>query len=383
MNRVLFYFVHPAKFHLFRDVVNRLLASGHEVEVIITGRDILEELVRGEGWKYKLIFPKGRRIRGVHIYISASIYLVLTVLRLFFLTLGKRYSLFVSDDLLSIVGRLRGIPSIFVTDSDLRAVPESVLLVSSATHVFAPEVCDLGQYESKKIGFRGFKALAHLHPRVFTPDRSRLDAQTQAAGRFFFIRTVSATSTHDVGKQGINDDLLRRIVHLLKAKGRVIINSERPLPSDLARFVLDFNKVDVAHYVAHAEVFVSDSTTMCAEAAVLGTPSIEIDTWHANFAQYAQLHDRYQLLFGFYPAQIGNVLRFLEELLSTDDLRAVFSARRQRLLAENIDVSAFLEWLIRGYPESVEELGRNPVMQARFQSSAARASPPEGVQAAP
>ncbi len=364
--RVLFFFVHPAKFHLFRDVINRLLASGHEVEVVITGRDILEDLVRSEGWSYTLIFPKGRRIRGVHVYISASIYLVLTVLRLFFLTLGKKYRLFVSDDLLGFVGWIRRVPSILVTDSDLDAVPESVLLVSTATHVFAPDVCNLGKYESRKIGYRGFKALAHLHPRVFTPDRSRLDPVTRAAGKFFFIRTVSATSTHDVGKQGIGDVLLRRIVHLLKGRGRVIINSERPLPSDLARFVVDFDKADVAHYLAHAELFVSDSTTMCAEAAVLGTPSIEIDTWHQNFAQYAQLHDKYKLLFGFYPAQISQALAFIEQLLSTEGLRSVFSARRERLLADKIDVSALLGWVICNYPAAAAEHSRGVDIQAEF-----------------
>ena len=36
--RVLFFFVHPAKFHLSRATVNQLKADGHQVDVIITGR---------------------------------------------------------------------------------------------------------------------------------------------------------------------------------------------------------------------------------------------------------------------------------------------------------------------------------------------------------
>jgi hypothetical protein len=177
---------------------------------------------------------------------------------------------------------------------------------------------------------------------------------------------VSATSTHDVGKQGINDDALRRIVHFLQPKGKVIINSERALPSDLEKFALKFNKADVAHYLAHAAIFISDSTTMCAEAAVLGTPAIEIDTWHEDFRQYTQLHDRYQLLFGFYPAQIEKALHFLDELLAMDDLRSVFSARRDQLLAEKIDVSAFLHWIVTEYPESVASFNRDGDIQLRF-----------------
>lgn len=350
--RFLFYFVHPAKYHFFRVTINKLKSQGHQVDIIITGRDILEDLVKKEGWEYTKIFPNGRKLKGVHIYISAAIFLVFTIIKLFRLTFNKRYDLFVSDDLVTFIGRLKGVPSIFITDDDLSAVPESQILMISSNHIFAPYVCDLGRYNKKKLGYYGYKSLAHLHPNHFQPERLRLDPHMRECEQYFFIRTVSATSTHDLGKRGLSDELIKKIIPILEKYGKVILNSERQLPVDLQKYVLDFNKNDVAHYLAFASIFISDSTTMCAEAAVLGTPAIEIDDWYADFRQYAELNGKYQLLFGFGTNQIDDVITKIKELLVQADLKAIFKLRRDRMLQDKIDVSAFLFWLVTEYPEN-------------------------------
>lgn len=364
--KFLFYFVHPAKYHLFRVVVNQLKKDGHEVDIIITGRDILEELVQKEGWDYTKIFSNGRKIKGVHIYISAGIYLVLTILKLLWITKGKKYDLFVSDDLITFVGRFRGIPSIFVTDDDLSAVPESSILMSSANYIFAPSICDLGRYNKKKLGYWGYKSLAHLHPNHFVPDRTKLDSHTAQLNRYFFIRTVSATSTHDLGKKGITDEVLRKLVNHLNKYGKVILNSERQLPPDLQEHVLDFDKNNVAHYLSFATIFVSDSTTMCAEAAVLGTPSIEFDDWYSDFKQYEELNGKYGLLQGFGTSQTQEMLNHIDILLSMEDLKAQFFEKRKAMLNEKIDVSAFLYWLVSDFPKHPEQYLSDNNCQRKF-----------------
>ncbi|OEK06770.1 hypothetical protein [Roseivirga misakiensis] len=354
--RVLFYFVHPAKFHLFKATVNHLKAEGHQVDILITGRDILEELVQKEGWEYTKIFPNGRKMKGVHIWISAGVYMLLTIWKLFWFTWGKKYNLFVSDDLVTFVGRMKGIPSFFVTDDDLKGVPESVILVASAKYVFAPNVCDMGKYNSKKLGYDGYKSLAHLHPNRFTPDYTKVPDELKSTGEdYFFIRTVSATSTHDVGKRGIGDDLLRKIVKVLEPHGRVVLNSEREVAPDMKKYLLDFDKMDVAHIFAYAKVFISDSTTMCAEAAVLGVPALECDDWFNDFKQYEELSGRYKLLQGFSPDDFDGIKAKLDELLSMEDLSSEFQKRREHLLSEKDDVSAFIIWLIENYPNCIKE----------------------------
>ena len=91
----LFYLVHPAKFQFHKVQINELIARGHNVDIIINTKDILEELVIEEGWTYTNIFPKSRKIKGVHVYIAAFINLFVTVYRLWKFTRGKKYDLFI------------------------------------------------------------------------------------------------------------------------------------------------------------------------------------------------------------------------------------------------------------------------------------------------
>lgn len=363
--RYLFFFVHPAKVHLFKATINALLERGDKVEVVITGRDILEELVIEQGWEYTKIFSNGRKVGFLHIYISAAIFLILSVLRLLWLTKFEKYDFFVTDDVLTFLGRLKGVPSIFATDDDLSAVPESFILMMSANYIFAPNICDLGKYNHKKLGYYGYKSLAHLHPKRFKPEKEKIPADFRDKA-YFFIRTVSATSTHDVGKRGISDDTLRKIIDRLKPHGKIILNSERELPRDLEIYQLDFNKNDVSHYVYHSSLFISDSTTMCAEAAVLGVPAIEHDDWFADFKQYFELHEKYELLYGYGIEEEEMMLSKIDEILTMDNHRDVFQKRKELMLTDKIDVSAFLIWFLNDYPKSVEVYFSDKKSQLRF-----------------
>lgn len=367
MKKIMFFLVHPSKFHLFRSTINHLKSKGYDIEIVITGRDILEELIFDEGWPYKKIFPKGRKIPFFHIYASAGINFIRTIFKLFIITMDKKFDLFITDDLLTFVGRIKKTPSIFATDDDLRAVPESWLLAASANHILSPSICDMRKYEYKKIGYLGFKSLAHLHPNRFTPDRFKLVSFLQNNESFFFIRLVSATSTHDVGKTGITNNILEGLINILEKNGRIVINSERKLPHKFEKYTISFKKADIAHYISFARIFISDSTTMCAEAAVLGTPSIEIDDWYADFRQYEEFHGKYGLIYGFKPDDTKKIFNKINEWLNASyDLQKEFHKRRQKMLTDKIDVTSLFIWLIENYPESIYKLNEDPNFQLEF-----------------
>ena len=366
--KILIFLIHPAKFHQFRVTVNTLIKKGHEVDIIIIGRDILEELVKNEGWNYRIIFPKGRKWKGVNVLISAALLFFPTIFKLYFLSKPKKYDLFLTDDLLSYVGIVRRTPTIYFTDDDYSAVPQALLYLIPATHVFAPNICYLGRFEKKVIGYYGYKALAHLHPNNFKPDKTKIHKSLLENKPFFFIRTVMANSKHDNGKSGIDDALLRKLVSRLEKEGIVIINSERPLPDDLLKYKLDFNKNDIAHYLYFAKIVIGDSTTMSAEAAVLGTPSIEIDDWYSDFKQYDELCNKYKLLQGFNQKDVDNIFSLIEEYLKMDNIHEVFQSRRDKMLKEKIDVSAFLTWVVEYYPQSISEFKNNPNVQLKFKT---------------
>ncbi len=363
----LFYFIHPAKFHAFRITINTLIKNGHKVDVFIITKDIIEDLVKSEGWNYINIFPEGRRIKFLHTYLSAAINLVRTIYRLFKYMKGKKYDLIITDDLATIVGRIKRIPTIFFTYDDLKAVSESIILISTANHILCPSVAYMGPFNYKKIGYIGLKSLAHLHPNHFKHNITLLPKDLQIeAKKYFLIRCVSATSTHDVGKKGLDDELLISLIELLSKYGRVIINTQRDLPEALKKYVYPINKIDIAHYIYFSKIFISDSTTMCAEAAVLGVPSIEIDDWYNDFEQYKVLSNKYGLLRCFKPNQKNQIINYLEILLNNQNLEEEFNSKRKEFLENHIDLSTFMIWLFENYPYSLRTLKSNPNFQLNF-----------------
>ena len=91
----LFFFVHPSKFHVFKKTINHLKNNGHNVEILITSKDVLEELVKNEGWNYTNIFPEGRKFKNVSPYISAGVNFFRTIYRLYKYCRNKKYDLFI------------------------------------------------------------------------------------------------------------------------------------------------------------------------------------------------------------------------------------------------------------------------------------------------
>jgi predicted glycosyltransferase len=363
--RFLFYLVHPAKFHFHKVQINTLKAKGHNVDIVINTKDILEDLVKEEGWEYTNLFPKSRKIKGLHVYISAAISLFLSIYRLWKYTRKKQYDIFIGDSLVYL-GRFKGITSFYPTDDVLTAVPEQVTWFIPAHYIIAPQITDIGRYKSKKIAYKGYKALAHLHPNHFKPDLSKLPADLRIGLPYFLIRCTGFGATHDINKTGITDELLFKLETLLLPHGKILITSERQLPESLAQYKLNIKKNDMTHYIAFAKIFIGDSTTMSTEAAVLGTPSVEFDEYFYEIEQMIELEQKYKLVHCFRTNQQSEMLIKVDELLNASNLNEIYKSRRNILLDESIDVSAFLIWLFENHPNSTESYFSNPTIQDKF-----------------
>jgi uncharacterized protein len=360
---ILFYFGHPAKYHLFKNTINKLLYNGHNVEIFINGKDVLEDLVISEGWKYYNLFPKGRKIKNIPPQMSIIINIIRTIIKLFFKIHHKKYDLFITSDLLVILGKIKKVPSILVTDDDLKGAPNQWVLFKFSDYIFAPKICNLGKYESKKINFYGYKALGHLHPNHFTPSVEIIKKYNLQPETYFFIRTVAVISHHDSGMHGINDELLSKIIRFLEQFGRVILNTEREVPQYLHQYILPFNKNEIAHILAFAKIVISDSSTVCAEAAVLGVPTIEFNSWFQLYEQTKEL-TKYDLV--FYTYNEFELFSKSKLILEADEYKVKQMVKRQIMLNNCVDVSSLLTWLIEMFPNSIEILKINPDYQMKF-----------------
>ena len=230
--KILFFLNHPAHYHLFKNVINKLKAKGYGIVIFIVTKDVLEDLVKHEGWPYTNLFPEGRRSKKHRGFLSTLIYFTKTLSRLIPALIKNRVSLLVGTERTIVhAGFLLNIPSLYVNEDDTAATPENKVTYPFASKVIMPQCCDVGQWERKKITYKGYHELAYLHPDYFTPDQGVVRQFNPVAHRYFVIRLAELTASHDAGKRGISNELLGKIIGKLNNGGKVFISSERPLPT--------------------------------------------------------------------------------------------------------------------------------------------------------
>jgi predicted glycosyltransferase len=97
--------------------------------------------------------------------------------------------------------------------------------------------------------------------------------------------------------------------------------------------------MDVHHLMAFAQVIVGESATMASEAAVLGVPAVFIATTSRGYIDDQER--RYGHVRHFTEAEFEPAIEALGTLL-TRGPRELGSAARARLLADKIDVTAWM-----------------------------------------
>jgi predicted glycosyltransferase len=341
--RILFFVVHPSKYYLFRQAIRDLKQQGHTIDFAFVTKDVLESLVRNEGWDYTNVLPRGRRSKRLPGKLGVAFFFFYTLWKLWLFTRDKRYDLFITDDVLTIIGKLRGVPSLFFLDDDFGVVQELYPILACATRIVSPECTDLGPFAAKKISYKGYHELAYLSPKYFTPDFEKTRQFNPDGGKYFMMRLVSLTATHDQGKQGISNEKVSELIRLFEAHGRVFITSERELPPQFEKYRISIKPQDIAHALYFAEIFVGDSQTMTSEAAVLGTPALRCNDFVGQISSMEEKERVYGVSYGFKPADFHRLVGKAEDLLAMPNLRLEFRGRAAKMISECDDVTEVIK----------------------------------------
>jgi predicted glycosyltransferase len=362
----LFFIVHPSKFHVFRNTINHLKKNGHHVDILITQKDVLEDLVQNEGWEYKNLFPNGRSLKPLHSYLNIFLFFIFTILKLFLYTRKKSYDLFITDDLLVYIGKLKRVPTIVINDSDINVVKQFALILQFTDYCLTPAITDLGRFNQKKIAYDGYKELAYLHPNWFRADKEIREKYIKDNDQYFIIRLVSLSAYHDVGMKGLNDKNVLKLIGLLKKFGTPYICSERSLTDELEKYRLKVCPSDFIHILAGASLFIGDSQTTTSEASILGVPSFRFNDFVGKIKVMEEKEIKYGLSFNYRTADFDRMYDDIRRLLKQSAFRQVFHKRRSKLLNEKIDLSSFMIWLFENFPQSIKEFHKDPQIQNRF-----------------
>lgn len=330
---------------MFKHLIHRLIDDGHQVKITINTKDILEDLLKASNLPYENILTKRRK---KNTKLTALITLLKKDIRSFRVIFNQKYDLLIGTEFaLTHVGFLLRKTVLTFTEDDAHIIKDAAkIALPLSTKIVAPNVCNLGKFENKKIGYEGYQKLAYLHPNYFTPDpkiKKKLGEKD-----YFLIRLSGLNAYHDRDAKGFSVNEIESLVEKLSKFGNVFISAEEELPESLKKLKLS-TAIDELHHVLHyAKILICDSQSTAVEAAILGTPSIRYNSFAGRISVLEELEHSYNLTFGITPPNMDKVYAKLDELIKLrDDVK--WQQRRNKMLEEKVDVVDFWHSIITSY----------------------------------
>jgi predicted glycosyltransferase len=345
--RVLFDISHPAHVHFFKHMICELMGRGHETAIVARDKDVTHALLAHYGLEFISSGRSGHR----HV-VARFAELVQRDWALFRVARRFKPDVILTRNPCGVqVARLVGARGIFDTDDGV-AAGLHFRLARPFAHVITTPDCLPDDFGRKHVRYPGYKQMAYLHPDHFTPDPGVLERLGVAEGEpYSIVRFVAMTASHDTGHAGLGLGTKEAIIRRLDRHGRVFITSEAPLPERWEAYRAPIPPEWIHHALAFASLYIGDSQTMAAEAAVLGTPSLRCSSFAGRLPHLNELQERYGLTAAFPPGEADALLRQLDEWLAEPDLKARFAAGRERLLAEKCNVARWMvDYLHRACP---------------------------------
>lgn len=344
--KILFYFGHPAQYLFLRETIRRLKSDGnYEILILIKTKDVLETLLRADNLTYQNILVNERGI--TKFAIIASFFKRLMIIAKIFLK--EKPNLVVGTDAtIAQLGFIFGIKRITITEDDYSVIKTLGRLTYPFTqYILCPNVCNVGRWEKKKIGYEGYMKLGYLHPSIFIPEKDKL-IKYKLFKKFVIVRLARLTAHHDFGISGIKYDILDKLIEYLNNKGyEVYISSESSLDKNYEAFKLNIQPEDMHHILSYASLLICDSQSMSVEAAMLGVPSIRYSSFAGKISVLEELEHVFRLTFGITPGDDEKLFKTLGELMSINNLDAEFKERQKYMLSKKINVTEFVELFIK------------------------------------
>ena len=229
------------------------------------------------------------------------------------------------------------------------------------TDVFVTPSSFKQELGSKHFKVESYKELAYLHPNYYTPDSSIFDVlDIPRSHDYSVLRFNAFDCPHDLSARKLTDADKIALVKELSCYGDVFVSSERDVPEPIQEYVLDVPKQRIHDVLSYASLFVTDTQTMAAEAALLGTPTIRISPFMGDCDPvFFELEREFQLLFNLKTASevAAKAVQLIQDPRSKED----WQKKRDRLLDRKFDMTELMVSLIEGYPESFAYLNADRV----------------------
>jgi hypothetical protein len=347
---------HPAHVHYFRNFIKLMTVKGHTFCVSARDKEVTFKLLNSYNIPY---ISRGKGGKGI---------------------LSKVLYLFKGDKTVFLAGR-KFRPDIFLSFASPYAAHAAFLLKKPHIALDDTEAAKFGQFfylpftETKlnpssfkkrfrrnQIRFDSFMELCSLHPKYFKPDiKVPVELGIKESEPFILIRFVSWGANHDIGQKGFSYGDKIKLINSLSENYKIFISSEGVLPRELDKYRINISPEKIHHIMAFATLYIGEGATMASECAMLGTPAIYVNSITAGTLEE---QEKYGLIYGLRSSE--GVFKKAIKMLSNADLKEDFRCRRQKMLDDKIDITAFLVWFVENYPHSRKEMILNPEIQYQF-----------------
>jgi len=340
---------HPKHVHIFRNFIKIMEDRGHEVKIVAVDKDVTEYLLK----QYRLFYTSiGKNQPSL---IRKGMSMINRELLTF--KIAKKFDpdIFIGRAFpeLAHVSVFLKKPFIVFEDTEIAKIVHKITI--PFTDCVVTPVCYKGSFGEKHVRFNGYFELAYLHPNYFKPDPSVLDDLRLSKGdKFVIIRLISWGSVHDVGQHGIGAKMRAQYISKLEQYGRVFISSEGKLGNEFEEYALRIAPEKFHSLLYYAQLYIGEGGSTATEAAILGTPSIHISSTAKYCGNFEDLHKNYRLIYTF--SDDRQALDKAIEILEDPDSKRKWRQRREKMLKEKIDVTAFITDFIENFPESFYEL---------------------------
>lgn len=324
---------HPAHVHFFRYLHRRLVDAGHEVLVVGRDKDVtlrlleafdIPHLTHGKSG-HNSMFGQAKELVGRVLFLVRE---------------GRRFR---PDVILTRnpagvqAARLLGTTGIFDTD-DGRSVGVHYYAAAPFARIITAPDAIAESFGKKERRYPSYKALAFLHPDLYTPTDPRAELGLEPGERYSVIRLVAHDASHDRGIRGLDREAVQRITELAGSIGPVFATVEPGAEAaDIVR-KLEIAPERLHDVLAHASVVVGDSQSVIVEAALLGTPAFRINTFALRESPFTEMSRKYDIAHSFPPDQIDAALGAIADALRPE-AKEEWARKREVLLADKVNLT--------------------------------------------
>ena len=352
---------HPAHVHMFYNAIKIWKEHGNDVKIFAQKREVIYELLNNMNLDYVGLseYKTGFQDKLKRLWCDGNK----------LLAFAKRYKpdIFVATGapVVALPAKLSNTPYVAFDDTEYSRLIFYTYLPFTTT--ICTPACFKPEFGANHIRYKGYHELAYLHSKYFSPDSSALrELRIKENEKFVVLRFVTHSAVHDVGGCGLDINTKRNIVKSFSQYAKVFISSEEDLPLGLKKFSININPSRLQSVIYSASLVYTEGATIASESSIMGVPTIYINR---RSLSYIEDQKRFGGIFTFKDTtedKLASIKKGVEILSNTDVTPKNRRIKREKILKDNIDVTAFMVYLIENYPRSFKAIKADPNFQVQF-----------------